>query len=92
MDKKAKTVLFMLGATVVNILIMVAIFLLLFLALVRLGSGLDPMVFQVLMIVVFIGSVALTYVIYNKLMKWVTKRWNLEEQLAPIFKRKNTNR
>ena len=89
MNKKANTVLFMLGATVVNIVLMVAIFVLLFWLYGRfIAPSVSPQATSYVMIVLFVGSIALTYFIYYRIAKWISKRWDLDEYFDPIFKQK----
>ncbi|MCK5008401.1 MAG: leader peptide processing enzyme, partial [Spirochaetales bacterium] len=67
MNKKANTVLFLLGATVFNLLIMfllIVIFLVLISAIFR--DSLNPNVLSILMIVVFVGSIAASFFIYGR--------------------------
>ena len=89
MNKKANTVVFMLGATVVNVLMMIVIMV----ALLALIAAVAPTIFQggmreIILIVILLGSVALTYFLYNRLIKWMSKKWNLEEHFDPIFGRR----
>ena len=89
MNKKANTVLFMLGATVFNVVTMVAIFVVLFLLYGRfLATYISPQVGQVIIIVLFIGSIALTYFIYHRLIRWISNKWNLDDYFDPIFSRR----
>jgi Kef-type K+ transport system membrane component KefB len=89
MNKKTNTVLFMLGATVVNVILMVAIFVLLFwLYGTFIGPRVSPTVTSYLLIVLFVGSIALTYFIYHRIVKWISNKWNLDDYFDPIFKRR----
>lgn len=89
MNKKANTVLFLLGATVFNLLIMfllIVLFLVLISALFR--DSLNPNVFSVLMIVIFIGSIAASFFIYGRLVKWLSRKIDMEKYFLPLFRRK----
>lgn len=89
MNKKTNTILFMLGATAVNIILMIAIFILLFWLYGRfIASSVSPQVTSYVMIGIFIGSIALTYFIYHRLVKWMSNKWNLDDFFDPIFKRR----
>lgn len=89
MNKKTNTVLFMFGATVFNVVAMIVIFVVLFLLYGRfLASVISPEVGQVIIIVLFIGSIALTYFIYHRLIRWISSKWNLDDYFDPIFSRR----
>ena len=87
MNKKANTILFMLGATVLNVVLMVVIFLALMLLYAWIvPGGFQSQLGQVIGIVLFLGSIGLTYLAYHKLVKWISNKWNLEEHFDPIFR------
>jgi hypothetical protein len=89
MNKKVNTVLFLLGATVFNLLIMfvlIVIFLVLISAIFR--DSLNPNVLSILMIVVFIGSIAASFFIYGRLVKWLSRKIEMEKYFLPLFRRK----
>jgi hypothetical protein len=88
MNKKTNTILFMLGATVVNVILMILIFILFFWLYGRfIAQSVSPQVTSYVMIGIFIGSIALTYFIYHRLVKWISNKWNLDDYFDPIFKR-----
>lgn len=85
MNKKLNTALFIVLATVVNIVLMVAIFLILLVIFSRFVK--EESSFTVLyMMFIFLCSIGGTFFIYTFLIKWATKKFNLEEKLHPIFK------
>ena len=89
MNKKANTVLFLLGATVFNLLIMfllIVIFLVLISAIFR--DSLNPNVLSILMIVVFVGSIAASFFIYGRIVKWLSRKIDMEKYFLPLFRRK----
>jgi len=89
MNKKANTVLFLLGATVFNLLIMfllIVIFLVLISAIFR--DSLNPNVLSILMIFVFVGSIAASFFIYGRLVKWLSRKIDMEKYFLPLFRRK----
>ncbi|MEE8592099.1 MAG: hypothetical protein V3T35_12350 [Spirochaetia bacterium] len=89
MNKKANTVLFLLGATVFNLLIMfllIVIFLVLISAIFR--DSLNPNVLSSLMIVVFVGSIAASFFIYGRVVKWLSRKIDMEKYFLPLFRRK----
>jgi len=89
MNKKANTVLFLLGATVFNLLIMfllIVLFLVLISAIFR--DSLNPNVLSILMIFVFVGSIAASFFIYGRLVKWLSRKIDMEKYFLPLFRRK----
>ena len=89
MNKKVNTVLFILGATVVNIIIMLAIFIILFVIYGRLiAPGLSPEINQIIMLILFVGSIVATYFIYHKLVKFISTKIDMEKYFDPIFRQR----
>lgn len=98
MNKKGKTVVFMIVATLVNLLLLVIFFFLLFLLLFALLPTLVPAVMEIqamsfiLPLLWFVGSIVLSFLVYSKLIKWVSAKYNLEDKLDPIFTPKRNRR
>jgi len=93
MNKKTNTILFMLGATVANVILMIGVFIFLFWAYGRfIATHVSPQVTSYALIGIFIGSVALTYFFYHRLVKWISNKWNLDDYFDPIFKRRGKPR
>jgi hypothetical protein len=89
MNKKTNTLLFILGATVFNILVTVICFLVLFLLYTRfLGVILPEEAFTWGFILVFIGAIVLSFVIYQALLKQLMKKVPVEKYFDPIFGRR----
>ena len=89
MNKKANTVLFLLGATVFNLLLMfllIVIFLVLISAIFK--ESLSPNILSILMIVVFIGSIAASFFIYGRVVKWLSRKIDMDKYFIPLFRRK----
>jgi hypothetical protein len=89
MNKRVNTVLFLLGATVFNLLMMfliIVLFLVLISAIFR--DSLSPNVLSILMIVVFVGSIAASFFIYGRLVKWLSRKIDMEKYFLPLFRRK----
>jgi hypothetical protein len=83
MNKKVNTLLFVLGATAANILITILVFILLFVICVRLLpadtlAGVLPFV--------FIAALAASFFIYNRILKIVTNKFEMDKYFDPIFK------
>jgi drug/metabolite transporter (DMT)-like permease len=83
MNRKVNTLLFVLGATVFNILITVIVFVILFFVCIRLlpenvaGNALP---------FIFIGALIASFFLYNKILKIVTAKIDMEKYFDPIFK------
>ena len=89
MNKNLKLALFLLGATVFNIVLMFIFIIAIFLAASRLmGDNPNPVVFQVVLFVGFIASIVLTFLIYGKVMKWLQAKYNLEQHFPQLFKKR----
>ena len=78
----------MLGATVVNIVLMLAIFLGLGALVGLLPFEIAPQATFIVFIVLFVGSIALTYFIYHRIVKWISKKWDLDKYFDPIFRQR----
>ena len=94
MGKKTNTVLFMLIMTIISLVIMLTCFVLGFLLISFIGSKIPSLqesqsYITISILLLFVGATALSFFIYNKLVKFVVKKWNLEEKLYPFFSPKN---
>jgi len=89
MNKKLNTLLFMLVGTIVNIVMMLAIFLLLLYgANLILTPESDSTVKMVIFFLVVSLSVVGTFFLYSKLIKVINRKWDLEQYMHPLFGRK----
>ena len=89
MNKKLNTALFMLGATVFNLLLLFVLILLAMLALTAaFGSRLGPSVMSILLIVVFLAAMVGSFLIYNQVVKWIARKIDMEKYFLPLFKRR----
>ncbi len=89
MNKKVNTVLFIIGATIGNVLFMTIVFLVLFILFGRfLAPVLPPTADQIAVVIIFVGSIVLTYFAYHQVIKMLTNRVDMEKYFDPIFKRK----
>ena len=89
MNKNLKLALFLLGATVFNIVLMFAFIIAIFLIASRLmGDNPNPVVFQIILFVGFIASIVLTFLIYGWAMKKLQAKYNLEQHFPQLFKKK----
>ena len=89
MNKNLKLALFLIGATVFNIVLMFVFIIAIFLVASRLmGNNPNPVVFQIVLFAGFIASIVVTFLIYGKVMKWLQAKYNLEQQFPQLFKKK----
>jgi hypothetical protein len=87
------TVVFILGATVVNMVLMIALFLLTFVLFgIFIAPRLPPAVNSVFILVLFVLSVVGTYFVYHKIVAFLSTRVELEKYFDPIFKSKKKRR
>ncbi|MCK9548548.1 MAG: leader peptide processing enzyme [Sphaerochaeta sp.] len=87
MSKRTNTLLFMLAATVANILLMMIIFIICFVLLTRFvdpESSLVPLYLGL----TFLVSIGGSFFLYSRIVKWLNVRFNLEEKLGPLFSKK----
>jgi hypothetical protein len=89
MNKKLNTVLFLIGATVFNLLVMfilIVVFLVIIQAIFR--DRLNPNIFSVLMILIFVVSIAASFFIYGRIVRWLSRRIDMDKYFLPLFRRK----
>ncbi|MCL2832445.1 MAG: leader peptide processing enzyme [Treponema sp.] len=86
MSKKSNTLVFILGATVFNILTTFIFFILLLVLYARLLlSSLPENVAAWGFPVIFIAAIALSFVLYRVILKQVMKKYDFEKYFDPIF-------
>jgi hypothetical protein len=89
MSSSGRMVLFFLGATVFNIVLMVGLAILFGLAILLIaGPNSNPNIVFPLIILGLIASMVLTFLIYGKVMKWVTVKFELQKHIPQLFKGK----
>ncbi len=87
MSKQSNTVIFMIIATIVNVILMFAIFILVFVS-ANLLFDLNGNLGIVVLGFSFIAAIGGSIFLYSKLVNWSVKKFNLEEKLVPIFGKK----
>ncbi|MCL1837682.1 MAG: leader peptide processing enzyme [Treponema sp.] len=86
MNKKVNTVLFILGATLFNIIITVGFFLLLLTAYAKFLMRLLPDAAQAWSFpLIFIAAIAISFVIYRFALKLLLKKIEMEKYFDPIL-------
>ncbi len=87
MNKKVNTILFILGATIVNIIVMAILFILCLVLIARFvnpESSLMPLWLGVM----FLVSIGGSFFLYTFVMKRISAKFDMEKYLDPIFKRR----
>ncbi len=89
MSKKTNSLLFMLLATLVNIVLLALFFIVLGVIMGLLVSNIpglaESSVMILLVIILFVGSIGGSFFVYSKLVKWATVKFDLENKLDPLF-------
>lgn len=89
MNKKVNTLIFVLAGTVLNIVVMlVLLFALIALTTQLLRNVESDGVKTAVFFVCVLGSIVGSFFIYSRLIRWVNKKWNLDQYIDPIFRRK----
>ena len=89
MNKKLNTVLFLLGATAFNVILWFLLSALLVVGMLAIfRDSIGPNLLPVLVTVVFVGSMAASFVIYGRLIKWLSRKIEMEKYFLPLFRRK----
>lgn len=89
MNKKANSLVFMLVATLVNIILLALFFTIGLLVLNFIASRFpNSSLVPALILIVFIGAIVLSFLVYSRLVKWATKKFDLEEKMDPLFSSK----
>jgi hypothetical protein len=89
MSKKSNTLLFILAATVFNVLVTIVAFMaLLFFFTLVIMPRLPENAAAWAVPVIFIGAIALSFVIYRVILKFLMKKVDIEKHFDPIFGRR----
>ena len=84
MGKKGNTAIFMVIATLVNILLMMILFTVGFILLVRFTDPESSLV-PIYLALVFFFAIGGSFFLYSKIISWATTRFNLEDKIVPLF-------
>ena len=93
MNKKLNTALFIIGASILNVILMI-ILMTIGLALVSLivPKNISPTIASTLFILVFLLSVAGSFFAYHKGIKFLAKKINMDKYFHPIFSSRRRKR
>lgn len=89
MNKKVNTLLFILGATVFNVLIAILVFVILTLLYVRYLMGAIPEANRSWgFTVIFLAAIAVSFVVYRVIFNYLLKKVDVEKYFDSFFSRK----
>jgi len=89
MNKKLNTLLFVLAATLFNIIVTIVSFAVLFLLYAKFIMSLLPEFSQIWGLpVIFIIAIVISFFVYRFLLKYLMKKVRIEDYLDPIFKKR----
>ncbi len=83
--KKRNTAIFVIVATLINIILMIVFMIVGYVLLARFGNPDNPSAAQIWLVVIFLGSIGLSWFIYSRMVKWYTKRVDVEKKFAPLI-------
>lgn len=94
MSKKTNSLIFMLLATLLNLVLLIVFFILGFVILNLVISAMpeNVVVVQIGVVLVFVFAIGLSFFVYSRIVSLLTKKFNLEEKLDPLFVRKGSRR
>lgn len=94
MSKKTNSLIFMLLATLLNLVLLIVFFILGFVILNLVISAMpeNVAVVQIGIVLVFVFAIGLSFFVYSRIVSLLTKKFNLEEKLDPLFVRKGSRR
>ncbi len=84
----------MLLATLLNLVLLIVFFILGFVILNLVISAMpeNVAVVQIGVVLVFVFAIGLSFFVYSRIVSLLTKKFNLEEKLDPLFVRKGSRR
>ena len=88
MNKKVNTLLFVLGATVFNLVVMGILFIIPLLVLLAVFKDSLGQVFPILSLLLFFGALVGSFFIYGFVMKRIQARVDMDKYFDPIFKKR----
>ena len=90
MSKKVNTLLFILGATVFNVLVAVVCFILLFVLYTRFFFNWMPEnAFSYIILIFFVVAIAVSFVTYRLVLKVIMNKVDMDKYFDPLFIRRN---
>jgi hypothetical protein len=91
MSKQSNTAIFLIVATILNIILMFAIFIIFFI-IAGLIFDLNGNLGLIMLGLSFIVAIGGSIFIYSKMVSWAVVKFNLEDKLVPIFSKKRSRK
>jgi len=88
MNKKVNTVIFIIVGTLVNIIITLAMMAVMMVLSAMIFKN-HPEVFSIISMVIVMGTLLASMVLYQKLSLWVVEKLHLEDKLEPLWGSRN---
>jgi len=88
LNKRLNTIFFLIGATILNLLMLVILALIIgaLLGSIYQKFGISSKAMSLLAVVlILIGTVFGSFFLYSRLIKWTIRKWNLDNYIEPIF-------
>jgi hypothetical protein len=93
MNKKMNTMLFILGATVYNVIVAVLSFIILIVLFSRfIASSVSEAALAWSFSLIFIAAIAISFIAYRFTLKFLMKKIDFEKYFDPIFARRHTKK
>ena len=83
--KKRNTAVFVIIATIINLLLMMAFMIVGYVLLARFGDPESTTANQVWLVVIFLGSIGLSWFVYSRMVRWYAKRVDVDKKFAPLI-------
>ena len=89
MNRKLNTAFFIVGATVLNILLMLVLMGIgLFLVTLIFGSSINETGASIAFLIVFVGSIGGAFFVYHRIVRLISKKIDMDKYFHPIFGRR----
>ncbi len=92
MSKKTNTVVFMLLATLLNLVIMIVLFVVGFILIGHFVNPEDSNAASIWTMVVFVVAIGGSFFLYNRIIRLINKKFNLDDKLAPLWQSRKNRR
>lgn len=87
MSKKTNTILFMIFATILNLVLMLALFIICIVLMSKFGNP-ESSAAPLWVMLCFIVSIGGSFALYTLIVKALNKKFHLDEKMEPLFRRR----
>ena len=89
MNKKLNTILFIIGATILNVVLIIVVWVgLMRVTQVIIGAELYDQIFKNIIVVFMLLALVISFFLYRMIMKRVEKRIDMDKYFEPFFRRR----